>query len=29
MAADGHLYRQSNLAAAAPKAWTDLVMGAQ
>jgi hypothetical protein len=29
MAADGHLYRQSNLAAAAPKAWTDLVLGAQ
>jgi hypothetical protein len=29
MAADGHLYRQSNLAAVAPKAWTDLVLGAQ
>jgi phospholipid/cholesterol/gamma-HCH transport system substrate-binding protein len=29
MATDGHLYRQSNLAAAAPKAWTDLVLGAQ
>jgi phospholipid/cholesterol/gamma-HCH transport system substrate-binding protein len=29
MAADGHLYRQSNLATAAPKAWTDLVLGAQ
>jgi virulence factor Mce-like protein len=29
MASDGHLYRQSNLAAAAPKAWTDLVLGAQ
>jgi phospholipid/cholesterol/gamma-HCH transport system substrate-binding protein len=29
MASDGHLYRQSNLAPAAPKAWTDLVLGAQ
>jgi hypothetical protein len=28
MTADGHLYRQSNLAAAAPTAWTDLVLGA-
>jgi hypothetical protein len=29
MAADGHLYRQSNLVPAAPKAWTDMVLGAQ
>lgn len=29
MAADGHLYHQSNLTAAAPKTWTDLVLGAQ
>ncbi len=29
MASDGHLYRQSNLAPTGPKAWTDLVLGAQ
>jgi virulence factor Mce-like protein len=29
MASDGHLYHQSNLTATAPKAWTDLVLGAQ
>lgn len=29
MATDGHLYHQSNLASAGPKAWTDLVLGAQ
>jgi hypothetical protein len=29
MASDGHLYHQSNLVAAAPKAWTDLVLGEQ
>jgi virulence factor Mce-like protein len=29
MASDGHLYHQSNLTVTAPKAWTDLVLGAQ
>jgi phospholipid/cholesterol/gamma-HCH transport system substrate-binding protein len=29
MGSDGHLYHQSNLVAAAPKAWRDLVLGAQ
>jgi virulence factor Mce-like protein len=29
MASDGHLYHQSNLAATAPRAWTDLILGGQ
>jgi virulence factor Mce-like protein len=29
MASDGRLYRQSNLTTAAPKAWTDLILGGQ